>query len=61
MNEGLLVVRVVVGLLMAAHGSQKLFGWFGGHGPAATGAFFEMLGYTAVLAAAVDGPVDEAA
>jgi putative oxidoreductase len=32
----LLIVRVVVGLLMFAHGAQKLFGWFGGHGLAAT-------------------------
>src|SRR5215217_2011540 len=28
----LLLVRVVVGLLMAGHGAQKLFGWFGGPG-----------------------------
>jgi putative oxidoreductase len=26
----LLIVRVVVGLTLAAHGAQKLFGWFGG-------------------------------
>jgi len=45
MNEGLLVVRVVVGLLMAAHGSQKLFGWFGGYGIAGTGQFLEGLGF----------------
>jgi putative oxidoreductase len=32
----LLIVRVVVGLLMFAHGAQKLFGWFGGHGLTAT-------------------------
>lgn len=42
---GLLALRVVVGLSMAAHGSQKLFGWFGGHGLAGTGGFFEMLGF----------------
>ena len=30
---------------MAAHGSQKLFGWFGGHGLAGTGGYFESLGF----------------
>ena len=30
---------------MAAHGAQKLFGWFGGHGLAGTGGFFESLGF----------------
>lgn len=29
---GLLILRVVVGLLIAGHGAQKLFGWFGGAG-----------------------------
>ena len=42
---GLLVARIVLGLLMTAHGSQKLFGWFGGHGLAATGGMFEHLGF----------------
>lgn len=32
MDTGLLIARVVFGLLMAVHGSQKLFGWFGGPG-----------------------------
>ena|SRR5436190_11184266 len=45
MDAGLLIARVVVGLLMAAHGSQKLFGWFGGYGLAGTGGFFESLGF----------------
>lgn len=42
---GLLVARLVLGLLMAAHGSQKLFGWFGGYGLDGTGAFFAQLGF----------------
>ena len=45
MDAGLLVGRVVLGALMAAHGSQKLFGWFGGYGLAGTGGFFETLGF----------------
>ena len=42
---GLLIGRLVVGLLMAAHGVQKLFGWFGGHGLEGTGKFFGSLGF----------------
>jgi putative oxidoreductase len=45
MDVGLLIARVVLGSLMAAHGSQKLFGWFGGYGLAGTGSFFETLGF----------------
>ena len=45
MDIGLLVARIVFGLVMAAHGSQKLFGWFGGYGLAGTGGFFEQLGF----------------
>ena len=41
----LLIVRLVVGLGFAAHGAQKLFGWFGGYGLAGTGGFFETLGF----------------
>lgn len=32
MDLGLLILRVVVGLLLIGHGTQKLFGWFGGTG-----------------------------
>ncbi len=45
MDLGLLIARVVLGVLMAGHGSQKLFGWFGGYGLAGTGGFFEGLGF----------------
>jgi len=45
MNIGLLLLRMTVGLTLAAHGSQKLFGWFGGYGPEGTGQFLEVLGF----------------
>jgi putative oxidoreductase len=44
MNVGRLLLRGVVGPLFVGHGTQKLFGWFGGHGPDATAGFFEKLG-----------------
>ena len=45
MSIGLLILRLVVGLGLAAHGAQKLFGWFGGYGIAGTGQFLEQLGF----------------
>ncbi len=39
-----LILRVLIGGLFVGHGTQKLFGWFGGNGPEATGGFFESLG-----------------
>jgi putative oxidoreductase len=45
MDAGLLLARLVIGPLMAAHGTQKLFGWFGGYGLTGTGGFFEGLGF----------------
>jgi putative oxidoreductase len=44
-DAGLLVLRVVLGLTMAAHGTQKLFGWFSGGGLDGTAAFFSSVGY----------------
>ena len=41
---GLLAIRLVFGLTFAAHGAQKLFGWFGGYGIEGTGGFFESVG-----------------
>jgi putative oxidoreductase len=34
MSLGLLILRVVIGLTLAGHGAQKLFGWWGGSGMA---------------------------
>ena len=45
MEIGLLLIRAVFGLALAAHAAQKLFGAFGGHGIAGTGGFFEAIGF----------------
>jgi len=45
MNFGFLLIRIVVGLTMASHGAQKLFGWFGGSGVKATGSMMESIGF----------------
>jgi len=45
MDVGLLLLRLTVGLTLAAHGAQKLFGWFGGPGLDATGQGFARLGF----------------
>jgi putative oxidoreductase len=44
MNLGRLLLRITVGSIFVEHGTQKLFGWFGGHGADGTGQFFESLG-----------------
>lgn len=41
---GLAVLRVVIGLTFMAHGSQKLFGWFGGYGLEGTGQWLGSIG-----------------
>jgi putative oxidoreductase len=45
MEIGLLVLRLAVGLTLAAHGAQKLFGWFNGFGLAGTGGYLESIGF----------------
>jgi putative oxidoreductase len=47
MDSGLLLLRLVVGLLFAAHGSQKAFGMFGGPGMAGATGFVASLGFRA--------------
>jgi len=43
MDGGLLLIRVVLGSIVAAHGAQKLFGWFGGHGIRGTAGWLESM------------------
>ncbi len=43
-NVGLLVIRLVFGLSFARHGTEKLFGWFGGYGIKGTAGYFESIG-----------------
>jgi putative oxidoreductase len=45
MDLALLIARLILGLGLAAHGTQKLFGWLGGYGVKGTGGFFESLGF----------------
>jgi putative oxidoreductase len=42
---GAMFLRVPVGLVLAAHGSQKLFGWFGGYGLEGTGQWMASIGF----------------
>lgn len=44
MNVGRILLRATVGAIFMEHGTQKLFGWFGGPGPDGTGQFFESVG-----------------
>src|ERR1700682_1124116 len=61
MSTGLLVARLVFGTVMAAHGAQKLFGWFGGYGIAGTGGFFESVGFRPGRALALAAGIGETA
>src|SRR6266540_1045445 len=45
LGTGLLLARLILGVLMATHGSQKLFGWLNGYRIAGTAGFFEQLGF----------------
>lgn len=43
-NVGSLIFRVPVGTIFAAHGAQKLFGWFGGYGLEGTAQWLASVG-----------------
>ena len=45
LDIALLILRLGLGLALFAHGTQKLFGWFGGGGIAGTGAGMESMGF----------------
>lgn len=54
-----LALRIPVGVIFAAHGAQKLFGWFGGYGLEATGQFFDSVGlHPGYLMALLAGSVE---
>ena len=56
---GISLLRVVTGLTFMAHGSQKLFGWFGGYGLVGVGQWMESIGITpGYLMAALAGSAE---
>jgi putative oxidoreductase len=60
MDLAMLLLRLVVGLLFVGHGTQKLFGWFGGHGVEGTAGFLFQLGYRPARTHAVAAGFSEA-
>ncbi len=60
-DTGLLLLRLAVGGTLAAHGSQKLLGWFGGGGPRGTARVMGAMGFTPPLPAAVAAGLGEGA
>ncbi|HSX84391.1 MAG TPA: DoxX family protein, partial [Cellvibrio sp.] len=51
-----LALRLPLGIIFAAHGAQKLFGWFGGYGLEGTGQWMASIGLEpGVLLAALSG------
>ncbi|MFL5806820.1 MAG: DoxX family protein [Roseiflexaceae bacterium] len=56
---GLLVLRVLVGLVVAAHGAQKLFGWSGGPGLKGFGGWMASMGLKPASLWALTGALGE--
>jgi putative oxidoreductase len=59
-DAGLLLLRLGVGGVLFAHGAQKLFGWFGGHGIEGTAGAFEQMGFQPGRASAIAAGMGEA-
>jgi putative oxidoreductase len=59
MAYGILLLRLAFGLSVAAHGAQKIFGAFGGHGPSGTAGYFGTLGFRAPMVLAVVAGIAE--
>lgn len=59
MDLALLFARCIIGFGLAAHGAQKLFGWYGGYGTKGTGEFMASLGFTAGVPMAVLAGIGE--
>src|SRR5438067_11706003 len=59
MSYGILFLRAIVGAVLFAHGSQKLFGWWDGPGPRGTAGFFGSLGFRPPLLMAMAAGVSE--
>ncbi|MEV4924173.1 DoxX family protein [Streptomyces roseoverticillatus] len=57
---GVLLLRLMLGIIMVAHGTQKLFGWFDGPGLDGTAKGFEAWGYPVPKAMAVIAGLSEA-
>jgi len=49
-DVGLVLLRIAVGLLFVGHGTQKLFGWFGGGGIRGSQGYFQSMGYPPMMA-----------
>jgi putative oxidoreductase len=57
---GILFLRAIVGLLLFLHGTQKLFGWWGGPGPRGAAGFFAQLGFRPPTPMAIVAGLSEA-
>jgi putative oxidoreductase len=61
MDAALLILRVVFGVIMIGHGTQKLFGWFGGPGPRKASGFVASRGFAPAMFWTVTGSASETA